>query len=102
MAEGKSNIGATPIMGELLDGIRHLAAVKETHSVDTKALVSKLLEGIKQLVDKRPVGPRSRSRGTATPLEQIQCFFCKEMGHYRNDCGKYRQHQADLKKNPLN
>ena len=82
-------------MGEIIDGIRQVATVKEAPAPDsTQTMVGELLNGIKQLVATQSSGNRSRARGPPPPIDEVQCYFCREMGHYRGDCRKYKQYIA--------
>ena len=86
------------LMKELLEGIKQMNSTKEAPPDNSKNILGDLLEGIKQLAP--PKAPR-RAR---LPVEQIECFFCKNLGHYRSDCVEYKQHLKERrqKENQLN
>ena len=102
VTEEKSEGSPHTMMTDILKEIRRTGSTQGAPGEEAKSLASELLDGIKQLVAARPGGSKARPRGPPPSLDQIQCFHCKEMGHYRNDCEKYRKFQADRKKNPLN
>ncbi|CAM8894353.1 unnamed protein product [Rhodiola kirilowii] len=35
--------------------------------------------------------PKDKSKETEKPRENVKCFYCKEMGHYMNNCPKKKK-----------